>query len=177
MRLAALTLVLACAAAAQSPLQAPLAEFDKLAAQFKSSVLVGEPVPAGAATLVPFAKLHFMLGSATLPIAIGGMGGKTTPLGILVVEGDDVRVEAFPVEAEKPGLVEQLITAILDHKVSIIGNAVNLGNAPGSLQELTPMITGLAGGITTVGNGLNLGSIAAPKPPAAPPKTAAPTKP
>jgi len=176
MRLLSLALLSVLAAAAQPALQQPLADFDRLTAQLKSSGLLGEPVRVGSTAIVPFAKVSFGLGSAGLPTAFGGgMGAHTTALGVVIVEGDDVRLEFLPQEPEKPGILAQFLQAILDHKVTIIGNAVNLGSASGSLEQLTPMVTGLVTGITTIGNGLNVGSLNPPKPP--PPEKPKPAAP
>ena len=162
MRYTLLTLSLAWSlpAVAQQPLEQPLAAFDKLAAQLKSAGVLGEPVRAGETAVIPFAKVHFSLGAVGASSAFGaGMGAKTTPLGLIIFEGDDVRLEVIPEAPEPPGAIQQLVTAILDHKITILGNAVNLGSAPGSLQDVMPAITGLTGGITTIGNGLNLGTL------------------
>jgi len=90
----------------------------------------------------------------------GGMGGKTVPLGVLIVEGDDVRVELFPEQAEEPAIVQQFMQAILDRKVVIMGNGLNIGRTSGTIQELAPLISAMMGQTTWLGNALNLGSLA-----------------
>ena len=180
MRQALLILSLALPAVAEEPLGKPLADFDRLAAQMKASSVLGEPVRAGEIAVVPFAKVHFSLGAGGASSAFGaGMGAKTTALGILIIDADDVRLEVIPEAPDEPSVLQQLVTAILDHKITILGNAVNLGSAPGSLQDVLPVITGLTGGITTVGNGLNLGSLkpATAAQPPVPAKTPGNTKP
>lgn len=92
------------------------------------------------------------------------MSSKNVPLGFLVVEGDDVRVELLPEQEGKPSLLRQLLQAILGRKVVFIGNGLNIGNASGNVQDLAPLISGLAkiiaeGHVTTIGNALNHGSI------------------
>ena len=120
---------------------------------------VGEPIRAGDTEVVPFAAVQFGLGSAgAMAGFVGGVGAKTVPLGVLIVEGDDVRVELLPRQEEKSSaLMQQLIQGIIDRKVSFMVNGVNLGNAPGNVADLTPMITGMMGQTTVMVNGLNLG--------------------
>jgi uncharacterized spore protein YtfJ len=155
----------------QVPLTQPLADFDRLVSQLKSGSVVGEPIRVGDAAIIPFAKVQFGLGSGEVMAGFGGgMGGKTVPLGVLIVEGDDVRAELFPEEEEKPSVLHQILQAILDRKVVIMGNGVNLGNAPGGIQDLAPLVSAMIGQTTWIGNGLNLGSLS--KPPSAAPQSA-----
>lgn len=159
---------------AQSPVENPLGDYDKLVSQLRSSSVVGEPIRAGGTAIIPFASVNFGLVGGDAKIALGGgMSLKNVPLGFLVVEGDDVRVQLLPEMEDKPSVVHQLLQAILDRKVVIIGNGLNIGNAHGNLQDLAPLISSLAkiiaeGNITTVGNALNLGSVNPPKKDAAP---------
>lgn len=159
---------------AQAPMERSLVDYDKLASQLKSNSLVGEPIRAGGTAIIPFASVTFGLVSGDAKIAIGGgMSSRNVPLGFLVVEGDDVRVEFLPELEEKPSAVRQLLQAILDRKVVFIGNGLNIGNAHGNVQDLAPLISSLAkiiaeGNITTIGNALNLGSVSPPKKDAAP---------
>ena len=163
--LSAALLLLAIPCRAQAPVERPLGEYDKLVSQLKSSSLVGEPIRAGGTTIIPFASVFFGLISGDAKIASGGgLNSKTVPLGFLVVEGDDVRVEFLSVPEDKPSVVRQLLQAILDRKVVIIGNGLNIGHADGNVQDLAPLISSLAklmaeGNVTTVGNALNLGSV------------------
>jgi uncharacterized spore protein YtfJ len=150
-------------ARAQAPLSKPLAEFDKLVSQLKIGSVVGEPIRVGDTAVVPFAKIQFGLGGGEAMMGFGGgMGGKTVPLGILIVEGDDVRAELFPEQEEKNTLVQQVLQAILDRKVVIMGNGLNIGQASGTIQDLTPMISSMMGQTTILGNALNLGKLATP---------------
>ncbi len=159
---------------AQVPVERPLGDYDKLASQLKSSSLVGEPIRAGGTAIIPFASVTFGLVSGDAKIALGGgMSSRNVPLGFLVVEGDDVRVELLPEPQAEPSIVHELLQAILDRKVVFIGNGLNIGNAHGNVQDLAPLISSLAkiiaeGNITTIGNALNLGSVSAPKKDAAP---------
>lgn len=144
----------------------PLADFDRIVSELRTSAVVGEPISAGDTTVIPFASVQFGLGSAgATGGALGGMGVKTTPLGVLIVEGDDVRVELLPEHAEKSSsMMQQLIQGIIDRKVSFMVNGINLGNATGSIAELTPMMKDMMGQTTMMVNGLNLGNLKAPRP-------------
>src|SRR5437016_7264039 len=93
-------------ARAQVPLAKPLADFDRLVSQLKISSVVGEPIRIGDTAVVPFVKIQFGLGGGEAMMGFGGeMDGKTVPLGILIVEGDDVRAEVFPEQPEKPSVL------------------------------------------------------------------------
>jgi uncharacterized spore protein YtfJ len=170
-------LLLGISCRAQVPVERPLAEYDKLVSQLKSSSLVGEPIRAGGTAIIPFASVNFgLVGGDTKIASGGGLSSKNVPLGFLVVEGDDVRVEFLSKPEDEPSVVHQLLQAILDRKVVFIGNGLNIGNANGNVQDLAPLISSLAkliaeGNITAIGNALNLGSV---KP--LPKKDAAPTE-
>jgi len=163
--LSAALLLLGIPCRAQVPAEKLLGEYDKLVSQLKSGSLVGEPIRAGGTTIIPFASVNFGLVGGDAKIAAGGgLSSRNVPLGFLVVEGDDVRVEFLTEPEDKPSVVRQLLQAVLDRKVVIIGNGLNIGNARGDVQDLAPLISSLAkliaeGNITTVGNALNLGSL------------------
>jgi len=154
---------------AQTPMERPLGDYDKLVSQLKSNLLVGEPIRAGGTIIIPFASVSFgLLGGDGKIASGGGMSSRNVPLGFLVVEGDDVRVELLPEPKGKPSVVQELLQAILDRKVVVIGNGLNIGNAHGTVQDLAPLISSLGkviaeGNFTTVGNALNLGSLNPPK--------------
>lgn len=50
------------------------------------------------------------------------MGGKTIPQGILIIEGEDVRVELFPEEEKKPSLLQELLPVMLQMLPQIMGD-------------------------------------------------------
>ncbi len=156
--LSAALLLLGIACRAQVAVEKPLGEYDKLVSQLKSSSLVGEPIRAGATAIIPFASVKFGLVGGDAKIASGGgLSSKNIPLGFLVVEGDDVRVEFLSEPEDKPSVERQLLQAILDRKVVFIGNGLNIGNADGNVQDLAPLISSLAkfiaeGNITTIRN-------------------------
>jgi tetratricopeptide (TPR) repeat protein len=153
--MSAALLLFALSAGAQAPLAQPLTDFDKLVSQLRSSNVVGEPIRVGETTVVPFAKISFGLGGGGAMMGYGGgMGAKTVPLGILIVDGDDVRAELFPEPEEKPSFLKEIFQAILERKIVFMGNAVNAPSAQ-SLQDMLPALKDTLGGITIMGNAIN----------------------
>jgi len=160
---AAALLLPGLSARAQAPLAKPLADFDKLVSQLKTSSVVAQPIRAGDTAIVPFAQIDFELGGGGAMMGFGGgMGGNTTPLGILIVEGDDVRVELFPEQEENPTALQEILRAVRDRKVVIMGNGVNLGSTSGGVQDLASLVSGMMGQTTIIGNALNLGGLKTP---------------
>ena len=153
-------------ARAQAPLSKPLADFDKLVSQLKISSVVGEPIRTGDTTIVPFAKIKFSLaGGEAMAGFGGGMDAKTVPLGILIVEGDDVRAEVFAEQQEERStLPEQIMQAIRDRKLVMMVNGLNIGQTSGTIQDLAPLISAMMGQTTFMVNGLNLGELNKPAP-------------
>ena len=120
---------------AQAPLEQPLANFDKLVSNLRVGAVVGEPVKVGETFVVPFAKIHFGLGGGGAMMAFGGgMGGKTVPLGILIIEGEDVRVELFPEEEKKPSLFQELLPVLLKMLPQMMGDKSPFGPKPPAAQ-------------------------------------------
>jgi uncharacterized spore protein YtfJ len=113
----------ALAAQTQSPLEQPLANFDRLISNLKVSAVVGNPIQVGETTIIPFARISFGLGGGGAMMAFGGgMGGKTIPLGILIVEGENVRVELFPQEEKKPSFLMEMLPVLLKMLPQFMGN-------------------------------------------------------
>jgi tetratricopeptide (TPR) repeat protein len=52
----------------------------------------------------------------------GGMGGKTVPLGVLIIEGENVKVELFPEEEKKQSLLQELLPIILKMLPQMMGD-------------------------------------------------------
>jgi tetratricopeptide (TPR) repeat protein len=120
---------------AQAPLEQPLANFDKLVSNLRVGAVVGEPVKVGDTFIVPFAKIRFGLGGGGAMMAFGGgMGGKTVPLGILIIEGEDVRVELFPEEEKKPSLFQELLPVLLKMLPQMMGDKSPFGSKPAAAQ-------------------------------------------
>ncbi len=115
----------------QAPLEQPLANFDKLVSNLKVGAVVGQPIQSGETTIVPFAKVTFGLGGGGAMMAFGGgMGGKTIPLGILIIEGEDVRVELFPEEEKKPSFLQEILPILLRVLPQIMGDRFSMGPKP-----------------------------------------------
>lgn len=168
-------LVLGPLAMAQAPLAQPLADFDKLVADLKTGSVVGEPIRTGDTAVIPFGKIKFGLASGELMAGYGGsMGVNTVPLGVLIVEGDDVRAELFPEQEEKPSPLQEFVKAILDRKIVMMVNGLNIGNTSGNVQDLGPLLSAMTGQTTFMVNGLNLGNLNPPKPAATSDRSALP---
>jgi uncharacterized spore protein YtfJ len=98
----------------KSPLDESLSIFDTLTSTLKVESLIGKPIRSGDTHVIPFAWISFGLGSGGAMMGYGGgMGGKAIPFGILVIEGEDVRVELFPLEEKKPSLFAELLPVII----------------------------------------------------------------
>ncbi len=124
-------LVLSGLLQAQAPLAEPLANFDKLVSNLRIGAVVGDPVKVGETFIVPFAKIRFGLGGGGSMMAFGGgMGGKTIPLGILIIEDEDVRVELFPEEEKKPSLLQELLPVLLKMLPQMMGGKSPFGGKP-----------------------------------------------
>jgi uncharacterized spore protein YtfJ/Tfp pilus assembly protein PilF len=120
-------------AQAQSPLEQPLTNFDKLVSNLKVSSILGKPVQVGNTTIIPFAKITFGLGGGGAMTAYGGgMGGKTIPMGILIIEGEDVRAELFPEEEKKPSFLQEMLPVFLKLLPEIMGGKFPGGPKPPS---------------------------------------------
>jgi uncharacterized spore protein YtfJ len=149
---------------AQSPLQKPLADFDKLVSQLRVSTVVGEPIRVGETIVIPFVRVSFGMGAGGAMMGLGGgMGGKTVPLGVLIVEGDDVRAELFPEEEKAPSFFDEL-RKFLPEKV-IIGNGINIAGSRGVFEEMMPVLPELMKGMEIIGNGVNVAGSNAPESP------------
>jgi uncharacterized spore protein YtfJ len=150
-------------ARAQAPLAQPLADYDKLVSQLKVSNVVGEPIRTGDTAVIPFARVKFTLGGGQLAVGFGGgMDAKTIPMGVLIVEGDDVRAELFPNQDEKTSVLEGLMQAVRDRKFVYMVNGLNIGSTSGTVQDLAPLLSAMMGETTIMVNGLNLGNLNTP---------------
>ncbi|MGQ9671643.1 MAG: spore germination protein GerW family protein [Candidatus Aminicenantales bacterium] len=110
-------------AQSQVPLEQPLVNFDRLIGGLKVSSVLGKPVQVGETTIIPFAKITFGLGGGGAMMAYGGgMGGKTIPMGILIIEGENVRVELFAEEEKKPSFLQEMLPVFLKLLPEIMGS-------------------------------------------------------
>jgi uncharacterized spore protein YtfJ len=129
----------------QTPLEQPLADFDRLVSHLKVGAVIGEPITVGETIIIPFAKIHFGLGGGGAMMAFGGgMGGKAVPLGILIIEGENVRAELFPEEERQPSFLQQMLPMLLKMLPEMMGGKLSPGSAkpqapaPGSKTEAKP---------------------------------------
>ncbi len=151
-------LVLAAWASAQAPLEKPLAEFDKLVSGLRVGAVVGDPIQVGSTTVIPFARVSFSLGAGGMAMGLGGgMGTTTAPLGVLIVEGDEVRAELFPEAPAKPSFFDQLRKLMAEKLV--IGNGINIAGSPGEFEKLLPALPEMLKGMRIIGNGINVAGV------------------
>jgi len=96
--------------------------FDKMTSIIKVDSVIGEPIRVQNVIIVPFAKISYGLGAGGAMMGFGGgMGGKTIPLGVLIIEGDDVRVELFPLEEKKPSFLQEMLPVLLQMLPQFMG--------------------------------------------------------
>ena len=113
-----------------SPMDEAFVNFDKMLSVIKVSSVIGEPIRAQDTIIIPFSKISYGLGGGGAMMGYGGgMGAKTIPLGILVIEGEDVRVELFPLEEKKPSFLQEMIPVLLRMLPEIMGKKFP-GSAP-----------------------------------------------
>jgi uncharacterized spore protein YtfJ len=88
--------------------------FDKMTSVIKVDSVIGEPIRVQDTTIIPFSKISYGMGAGGAMMGYGGgMGGKTIPLGVLIIEGEDVRVELFPVEEKQPSFLQEMLPVFL----------------------------------------------------------------
>jgi len=104
------------------PLDEAFSSFDKMMSIIKVNSAIGKPIRSGNVVIVPFSKISIGFGAGGMMMGYGGgMGGKAVPLGILIVEEDDVRAELFPLEEERPSFFQQMIPVILQALPQFLG--------------------------------------------------------
>jgi uncharacterized spore protein YtfJ len=100
----------------KSPVEESLISLEKILSSIDVNSLIGKPIRQGNITIVPFSKISFGLGAGGATMGFGGgMGGKTIPLGILIIEGENVRVELLPQEEKKPSLLAEMIPVLIQY--------------------------------------------------------------
>lgn len=96
--------------------------FDKMTSVLEVNSVIGEPIRVHNVVIIPFSKISYGLGAGGAMMGFGGgMGGKTIPLGVLIVEGDDVRVELFPLEEKKPSFLQEMLPVLLQMLPQFMG--------------------------------------------------------
>jgi len=120
----------------KSPLDESLSLFDKMTAQLKIDSVIGKPIRSGNTVVIPFARISYGMGSGGAMGGFGGgMGGKAIPFGVLIVEGDDVRVELFPLEEEKPSLLQQMLPVIMQYLPQLLEKKFGGAKKPAPAKE------------------------------------------
>ncbi|UCE40472.1 MAG: tetratricopeptide repeat protein [Candidatus Aminicenantes bacterium] len=88
--------------------------FDKITSVIKVDSVIGEPIRVQDTIIIPFSKISYGMGAGGAMMGFGGgMGGKTIPLGVLIIEGEDIRVELFPLEEKKPSFLQEMLPVLL----------------------------------------------------------------
>lgn len=110
--------------------------FDKMTSVLDVDSVIGEPIRIQHVVIVPFSKISYGLGAGGAMMGFGGgMGGKTIPLGVLIVEGDDVRVELFPLEEKKPSFLQEMLPVLLQMLPQFMGKK---SSSPAPDSEKSP---------------------------------------
>jgi len=110
-------------AQSKSPVQESMVNFDQLIANLKVTTVIGEPIRSGKVVIIPFARVSFGMGAGGAMTGFGGgMGGKAIPAGVLIIEGEDVRVELFPLEEKKPSLLQEMLPIFLKMLPEMLGD-------------------------------------------------------
>jgi uncharacterized spore protein YtfJ len=98
------------------------ASYDKMMSVINVNSVIGKPIRSGNVIVVPFSKISIGFGAGGMMMGYGGgMGGKVVPLGILVIEGNDVRIEVFPLEEKRPSFLEQMLPVLLKALPQFLG--------------------------------------------------------
>ncbi len=112
--------------------------FDKMMSIIKVSSVIGKPIQEGKAIIIPFSKISYGIGAGGAMMGYGGgMGGKTIPLGVLVIEGDDVRAELFPLEEKKPSFFMQMLPMLIQYLPQIMGQKSEAKDKPPTQKKET----------------------------------------
>ncbi len=115
----------------KSAVDEAFASFDKMMSIIKVSSVIGKPIQEGKAIIIPFSKISYGIGAGGAMMGYGGgMGGKTIPLGVLVIEGDDVRAELFPFEEKKPSFFMQMLPMLIEYLPKMIGQKTKPKTTP-----------------------------------------------
>jgi uncharacterized spore protein YtfJ len=106
-----------------SPIDEAFVNLDKMMKAINVDSVIGDPIQIQDTIIVPFSKISYGLGAGGAMMGFGGgMGAKTIPLGILIIEGEDVRAELFPLEEKKPSFLQEMLPVLLKMLPEILGN-------------------------------------------------------
>ena len=117
--------------------------FDKMTSIIKVDSVIGEPIRVKDVIIVPFSKISYGMGAGGAMMGYGGgMGGKTIPLGVLIIEGEDVRVELFPVEEKRPSFLQEMLPVLLQMLPQFIGKkSPPKASTPEDSSEIAPALS------------------------------------
>jgi len=105
--------------------------FDKMMSIIKVSSVIGKPIQEGKSIIIPFSKISYGIGAGGAMMGFGGgMGGKTIPLGVLIIEGEDVRAELFPLEEKKPSLFMEMLPMLIKYLPQLMGQRSQTKSPP-----------------------------------------------
>ena len=120
--------------------------FDKMTSIIKVDSVIGEPIRVQDVIIVPFSKISYGMGAGSAMMGYGGgMGGKTIPLGVLIIEGENVRVELFPLEEKKPSFLQEMLPVLIQMLPQFMGKK---GGTPAPAQERSPGASGIPGDVS-----------------------------
>jgi uncharacterized spore protein YtfJ len=120
----------------KSPLDESLSLFDKMTAHLKIDSVIGKPIRSGNTVVIPFARISYGMGSGGAMGGFGGgMGGKAIPFGVLIIEGNDVRVELFPVEEKKPSFLQQMLPVLMQYLPQLLEKRFGGAKKPAPPKE------------------------------------------
>jgi uncharacterized spore protein YtfJ len=121
---------------AKSPLGDSLADLEKMLGSFKPESIIGAPIQAGGAVIIPFSRLKFGLGAGGASMGFAaGMGGKAVVMGYLLIQGDEVKIELLPLEEKKPSWFQQMLPTLLQMLPMLQGGK----SMPGPAGEKPPL--------------------------------------
>ena len=114
-----------------SPVDSSLKSFEQMLSQLNLDAIIGKPIKSGDTVVIPFARIKFGLGGGGAgPGFGGGMGGKAIPAGLLIIEGEKVKIEMFPVEEKKPSLLQELLPMLLKFLPELLGDKLPFPTGP-----------------------------------------------
>jgi len=135
----------------KSPVEEAFITFEKMMSIIKVSSVIGKPVKVGDTIVVPFSKISFGMGAGGIMMGYGGgMGGKAIPLGIMIIDGDDVRVELFPLEEKKPSFLQQMLPTLFQLLPQVMGKDSPFAPKPSAKSKGETAKTGEEGSLDHV---------------------------
>jgi len=107
-----------------------------MTANLKIDSVIGKPIRSGNTVVIPFARISYGMGSGGATGGFGGgMGGKAIPFGVLIIEGDKVRVELFPMEEKKPSMLQQMLPVLMQYLPQLLEKKFGGAKKPAPSKE------------------------------------------